>query len=638
MNSNFQSNSEPTHPMAAANLNLNIYPQPMAAANLNHNIYPQPSRPPPVGSYYQSHPNLSSHVIPHGNFQLVATASGDINRYIHDQSYDVNSNDGFYNTHGQHRQHIHQQQNQEENQPNLAPGTPATPNIATEKHDNRTSGPNMREINHLLKGLAKDRQPPSPLPADQLVPVPALAGSPPNVGPNGATNQLIPTILNVEERKQPEDKQQEDDCLPQLPEDVMEEISAMDLDELCEYEALHATSRRLPAYLKAELDEIYYEFERQLHIIAIRHQLHTTLLYTHIGQMNQMRGATNYNNFCRFDPQAREIFSAKDQELKQRCKEVAKVWNAMEPNIKMKYKDPDYLESIRGDVPITVVNGIVQTARKTHVASTTLNLASNKKSISFVRRWAKETTDQGFLVISSARSSGDLYIQGGSRMGVNFLNMLICSGDPLRKFHTYVAGMSVAEELTGEEVTFCPTGNREKRKPGKMERSEDVNSNNKKADKYCSGSIGVKKFRGWPGKNAARNLKAAHVNVQIKANDNDFHANELFQPINAISVEESYRILRAIGEGWIRLTNSTEDGDGEDPPKDASGAPKRRRGDGDGEEAPKGASGVPKRRRIARKNLSNSLVDSDASLDNNESRQDEDSEDNDFDRGNDSDE
>ncbi|PLW45151.1 hypothetical protein PCASD_04547 [Puccinia coronata f. sp. avenae] len=475
MNSNFQSNSEPTHPMAAANLNRNIYPQPMAAANLNRNIYPQPSRPPPVGSHYQSHPNLSSHVIPHGNFQLVDTASGDINQYIHDQSYDGNSNNGFYNTHGQHRQHIHQQQNQQETQTNLAPGTPATPNVATEKHDNCTSGPNIRKINRPLKGLAKDRQPPSPLPADQLVPVPALAGSPPNVEPNGATNQLIPTILNVEERKQPEDKQQEDDCLPQLPKDVMEEISAMDLDELREYEALHATSRQLPAYLKAELDEIYYEFECQLHIIAIRHQLPATLLYTHIGQTNRMQGATNYNNFCPFDPQAQEIFSTKDQELKQRCKEVAKVWNAMEPDIKMKYKDPHYLESIRWQ-------------------------SSNKKSISFVRRWAKETTNQlnkiaachsiqGFLVISSARSSGDLYIQGGSRMGVNFLNMLVRSGDPLRKFHTYVAGMSVAEELTGEEVTVCPTGNREKRKPGEMERSEDVNSNNKKADKYCSGLL-----------------------------------------------------------------------------------------------------------------------------------------------------
>jgi hypothetical protein len=168
----------------------------------------------------------------------------------------------------------------------------------------------MREINRLLKGLAKDRQPPSPLPADQLVPVPALAGSPPNVGPNGATNQLIPTILNVEEREQPEDEQQEDDRLPQLPEDVMEEISAMDLDELREYEALHATSRRLPAYLKAEVDEIYYKLKRQLHIIAIRHQLHAKLLYTHIGQTNQMRGAKKYNNFCRFDPEAREIFSA----------------------------------------------------------------------------------------------------------------------------------------------------------------------------------------------------------------------------------------------------------------------------------------------------------------------------------------
>jgi hypothetical protein len=66
----------------------------------------------------------------------------------------------------------------------------------------------------------------------------------------------------------------------------------------------------------------------------------------------------------------------------------------MDPDTKMKYKDPDYLETIRGNVPLTIVNGTIQTARQTHVSNTALNLASNKKSISFVRRWAKETTDR----------------------------------------------------------------------------------------------------------------------------------------------------------------------------------------------------------------------------------------------------
>ncbi|KAI9623620.1 hypothetical protein KEM48_009387 [Puccinia striiformis f. sp. tritici PST-130] len=54
-----------------------------------------------------------------------------------------------------------------------------------------------------------------------------------------------------------------------VPDDVMDEIVGMDLDELREYKALHAENRRLPAYLKAELEDMYYEFERQLHIFAI---------------------------------------------------------------------------------------------------------------------------------------------------------------------------------------------------------------------------------------------------------------------------------------------------------------------------------------------------------------------------------
>jgi hypothetical protein len=57
---------------------------------------------------------------------------------------------------------------------------------------------------------------------------------------------------------------------------------------------------------------------------------------------------------------------------------------------------------------------------------------------------------QGMLIVASARSSGDLFLQGGTKMGNNFMHMLVDAGDPLRKFHPYVAGLSVIKELTNQ--------------------------------------------------------------------------------------------------------------------------------------------------------------------------------------------
>ncbi|KAH9461001.1 hypothetical protein Pst134EA_017309 [Puccinia striiformis f. sp. tritici] len=50
-------------------------------------------------------------------------------------------------------------------------------------------------------------------------------------------------------------------------------------------------------------------------------------------------------------------------------------------------------------------------------------------------------------LISPGKLSGDISETGGTTLGVSFLKMLIKAGDPLRKFHTYAAGMSVIEEL-----------------------------------------------------------------------------------------------------------------------------------------------------------------------------------------------
>ncbi|PLW57628.1 hypothetical protein PCANC_01109 [Puccinia coronata f. sp. avenae] len=458
--------------------------------------------------------------------------------------------------------------------------------------------PSIRQVKSILKRLAKDRAPPAPSSAQELAPVPHDGHDASETNEHDdSVLRLIPTPHDREETMENQDQNNNtaaadddnntDDRLIQLPEDVMEEIIRMELDELREHEALHAKNKRLPAYLKAELDDMYYEFERQLHILAIRHQLHATLLYTHIGQTNRMRGATNYNNFCRFDPQAREIFNTKDEPLKQCYKEVGKLWSTMDPDIKMQYKDPTFIESICGNVPMTVVNGVIQTVKKTSVSSSTLTLASKKKSITFVRRWAKETIDrmneiaachniQGILVIASGRSLGNLFIQGGTKMGVLFLDLLVGAGDPLRKFHTYAAGMSVIAELTnGNPESADKTHQTRKRKQPKA--NGDAADQDQEEDQYCCGHLkdnkaeisqkllkiinaaGGKKFPHWPGKNGASVLPAAGIQVKVKAGNKDsFIANKLFQPINAISITTSQRILRAIGEGWIKMQYSNK--------------------------------------------------------------------------------
>ncbi|KAH9463075.1 hypothetical protein MJO29_008674 [Puccinia striiformis f. sp. tritici] len=380
-----------------------------------------------------------------------------------------------------------------------------------------------------------------------------------------------------------QEREESDKRLTTLSEDEMLEMAEMELDALRDQEALHAQVKRLPAYLKAEVDELYYEFQRQLYLLAIKNRIYAALFYTHLGQINRMRGPTNYNNFCRFDPQAREIFNQKGIPVKQRCKEVAEKWQALTPKIKMKYKDYDFIKTLQGDAPVELVNGTIQTTRQVHVANTALNLGSNKKSIAFARRWIKDTIAemnqlsasqgiQGMLIIASARLSGDLFVQGGTDLGRNFISMLRKGGDPIKKFQTYVAGMAAVEEVCGgNQVPTNVDEETNKRKSDAVEEPQDSESA-KVASKYRIGPVrtnkkiigakmkellnaaGGKYFKAWPGSNVVRDLNAASIQLKVKRNAADFHVKELCQPVNALLLDPSQRILQAIGEGWISLT------------------------------------------------------------------------------------
>ena len=76
-------------------------------------------------------------------------------------------------------------------------------------------------------------------------------------------------------------------------------------------------------------------------------------------------------------------------------------------------------------------------------------------------------------------------------MGVSFLNLLVGAGDPLRKFHTYAAGMSVIAELTNGKPNPPSTTQKSKRKRPERDEDDDDNDDDGKEpkDKYCLGKL-----------------------------------------------------------------------------------------------------------------------------------------------------
>jgi hypothetical protein len=69
------------------------------------------------------------------------------------------------------------------------------------------------------------------------------------------------------------------------------------------------THSRLTTKIKAELDELYYGFQCEVHQLAIDHGVGPHLLYEQLGWLVKKRGTTSYNNYAEYDPEASKLFA-----------------------------------------------------------------------------------------------------------------------------------------------------------------------------------------------------------------------------------------------------------------------------------------------------------------------------------------
>jgi hypothetical protein len=94
-----------------------------------------------------------------------------------------------------------------------------------------------------------------------------------------------------------------------LTSDTRERLCTHGLTRLRIMANSNITHFRLTKKIKNKLEELHYEFQCDLHQLAIDHGVAPHLLHEHLGWLQRKRVSTSYNNFAEYDPEALKLFA-----------------------------------------------------------------------------------------------------------------------------------------------------------------------------------------------------------------------------------------------------------------------------------------------------------------------------------------
>ncbi|PLW24661.1 hypothetical protein PCASD_07596 [Puccinia coronata f. sp. avenae] len=213
---------------------------------------------------------------------------------------------------------------------------------------------------------------------------------------------------------------------------------------------------------KAELDDLYYEFRRDLHKLAIKNRIGPHLYFAHIVHSRKARAGTgiSWNNFQHYDPEAKRLFAEFGKN--EGGDRVSKLWAEKDVASKMRYRNIDYVTGLSQS------NGeqIDSAAQDERHAPTNANQVSTanscgsvakipqKETLASITSWALKVEAElksfaffhqvkGFFVLASCHPKSTIFKKGGSPLGTDFLAMIAKKDDAAGHFHTWVAGKAI---------------------------------------------------------------------------------------------------------------------------------------------------------------------------------------------------
>ncbi|KAA1094038.1 hypothetical protein PGT21_007296 [Puccinia graminis f. sp. tritici] len=323
---------------------------------------------------------------------------------------------------------------------------------------------------------------------------------------------------------------------PMMSSEEVEKLDRLDLDELRGKAAKKGKYKKLTALIRTELDELYRDYQVKLHKVAIKHLTKPEPISNYVGNGNRYRGPTNYNNFCKYDVEARKAYYDKTKTIAARRKECSRLWRLLNPETQEKFNNAEFLATLPNPFGrnLSVDKGslaVDQTAGGSRPPIRSLRPKGMRAAREFeATDWFKKVVldVESFIVMMPSRKSkkNTVVLLGGSKIGDKFLDMYAETWDPCGTFADFVKGYDAVEKASGSK----PDALAKPRKPRKGKKDEPDCAAHNKGKKTDNSKAVREKLRlmltthgkwqgGWPGKDTISSLKQAGVTLYVKQPD-----------------------------------------------------------------------------------------------------------------------
>ncbi|PLW55382.1 hypothetical protein PCANC_02347 [Puccinia coronata f. sp. avenae] len=106
-------------------------------------------------------------------------------------------------------------------------------------------------------------------------------------------------------------------------------------------------NKQITNSVKDELRLIMLDYQKQVQLVALRSQICAELLFKWLGVYNKSRTPNQFNNFCRYSPDARKLFGLKEFPPSERMQQVGELWRELCKEDQLKFCDWDFINDLR---------------------------------------------------------------------------------------------------------------------------------------------------------------------------------------------------------------------------------------------------------------------------------------------------
>ncbi|PLW08368.1 hypothetical protein PCANC_24167 [Puccinia coronata f. sp. avenae] len=374
-----------------------------------------------------------------------------------------------------------------------------------------------------------------------------------------------------------------------LSKEEMRKFCNMTLAELRTIAVNSAKHLRMTEDMKEELDELYYEFQRNLNRLAIKNRTGPHLYWAHIGHARKARAGsgTSWNNFLHYDPKVKKLFA--DYGKDEGGDRVSELWAEKPGTSKVLYCNVNFCtglsESNAKQIDIAQVErhaptNATQVPRVSSCASAAK--VPQKQTLTAMTDWALKTEAdfksfaffhqvEGFFVLASRHPKSTIFKKGGSPLGKDFLEMIAEKDDAAGHFHTWVARKAI-QILNGVRVDTA--NRREKAIAAKLPPGEsgdvakDVNLGSVAKNVHAirvelRDLINVasgNRYRGaWPGTNCRAKLRKLKLKLRVAKNNWKVDARNITQPLERLHKGPAIGVRACLHTKKITLTVRKDD-------------------------------------------------------------------------------